>query len=91
MNNRLTLHFEPKKGWINDPNGLCFWRGQYHAFFQHNPHAPVWAQMHWGHAVSDDLIHWEEKEIQGRAERHRQELRCRQTCIHSLLCLTTQT
>lgn len=63
MDNRLKLHFEPRRGWINDPNGLCFWRGQYHAFFQHNPHAPVWAQMHWGHAVSDDLIHWEEKDI----------------------------
>ena len=60
---RLKYHFEPKKGWINDPNGLIFYKGRYHAFFQYNPHAPRWAQMHWGHAVSDDLINWEELPI----------------------------
>lgn len=60
---RLTGHFEPEAGWINDPNGLCFFKGQYHAFFQHYPHAPKWGPMHWGHAVSDDLIHWKELPI----------------------------
>lgn len=60
MPERLRYHFEPQKGWMNDPNGLCFFKGQYHAFFQHYPYAPKWGQMHWGHAVSEDLIHWTE-------------------------------
>lgn len=60
---RLKYHFEPKTGWINDPNGLIQYRGNYHAFFQHYPFAPHWGQMHWGHAVSKDLIHWEELPI----------------------------
>ena len=60
---KLQYHVEPEKGWLNDPNGLCYFQGRYHAFFQHNPHAPVWDTMHWGHAVSDDLVHWEELPI----------------------------
>lgn len=60
---RLQYHFEPEKGWINDPNGLIFYQGKYHAFFQHYPYAPRWGQMHWGHAVSSDLVHWEELPI----------------------------
>ena len=63
MAERLKYHFEPQKGWINDPNGLIFYKGRYHAFFQHYPYAPKWGTMHWGHAVSDDLIHWEELPI----------------------------
>ena len=63
MPQRLQYHFEPKKGWINDPNGLVFYKGKYHAFFQHYPYAPKWGQMHWGHAASGDLIHWEELPI----------------------------
>ena len=60
---RLMHHFEPKKGWINDPNGLCFFGGKYHAFFQHYPFEAKWGPMHWGHAVSEDLVNWEELPI----------------------------
>ncbi len=60
---RLKYHFEPARGWMNDPNGLIYFKGKYHAFFQHNPYAPVWGPMHWGHAVSDDLLTWKELPI----------------------------
>ena len=59
----MNYHFAPKTGWMNDPNGLIYFKGKYHAFFQHNPHDIHWGPMHWGHATSEDLINWKEHKI----------------------------
>ena len=60
---RPQFHLLPAKNWMNDPNGPIFWRSKYHMFFQYNPNSAVWGDMHWNHAVSDDMIHWKHQPI----------------------------
>ena len=57
--NRPQFHLLPARNWMNDPNGPIYWKGKYHMFCQYNPHAAVWGDMHWAHAVSPDMVHWQ--------------------------------
>ncbi|WP_411349196.1 glycoside hydrolase family 32 protein [Paenibacillus sp. WLX2291] len=60
---RGAYHFSPARGWMNDPNGMVYLDGEYHLFFQYHPFGETWGPMHWGHAVSDNLVHWRELPI----------------------------
>ncbi|MFI8523940.1 glycoside hydrolase family 32 protein [Promicromonospora sukumoe] len=67
---RPRLHFSPARNWMNDPNGLLFHDGTYHLFFQHNPGAPEWGDIAWGHATSSDLLTWTEHPVAIPATEH---------------------
>ena len=55
---RPGFHLAARVGWMNDPNGFSYYRGKYHMFYQYHPYNSHWGPMHWGHAVSEDLLHW---------------------------------
>ena len=56
---RPAFHLSPVVGWMNDPNGFSYYGGRYHLFYQYHPYNMVWGPMHWGHAASADLLHWD--------------------------------
>ena len=60
---RPQIHYTPAKNFMNDPNGLILFEGTYHLYYQFNPEGNVWGNMHWGHATSSDLMHWEEQPL----------------------------
>lgn len=67
---RPAYHFTPARAWMNDPNGMVYYQGVYHLFYQYHPHSTVWGPMHWGHATSPDMIHWTHQPIALAPDEH---------------------
>jgi beta-fructofuranosidase len=82
MEHRPKYHFLPAKNWMNDPNAPIFYQGRHHLFFQYNPTDWRWGNLHWGHAVSEDLLHWEELEMALYPQRDRGETHCYSGCSY---------
>lgn len=62
-NYRPQFHYSPEANWMNDPNGMVYYEGEYHLFYQYHPYSKQWGTMHWGHAISTDMVHWKEYPI----------------------------
>ncbi|MEQ8155961.1 MAG: glycoside hydrolase family 32 protein [Clostridiaceae bacterium] len=77
---RPIYHFLPEKNWMNDPNGVVFYKGEYHLFYQYNPNGYSWGTIHWGHAKSKDLVHWEHMPIALYPSEDKGELHCFSGC-----------
>lgn len=67
---RPQYHYTPAENWMNDPNGMVYYEGEYHLFYQYNPDGDQFGNMSWGHAVSEDLVHWEEQEVALTPDEH---------------------